>query len=60
MMEADPIPVGMLLRRQREQRGLTQAELAERVGSLSANTISNIERGRTRVSLYARGALHRP
>ena len=48
MMEADPIPVGTLLRRHREQRGLTQAELAERLGALSANTISNIERGRTR------------
>jgi len=38
-----------LVRRYRQERGLTQEELAERAGpGLSVNTIRNIERGGTR------------
>jgi predicted ATPase/DNA-binding XRE family transcriptional regulator len=41
--------LGDLLRRQRLRRGLTQEELAERVGGgLSVDTVANVERGRTR------------
>jgi predicted ATPase/DNA-binding XRE family transcriptional regulator len=44
-------PLGMLLRRHREQARLTQEELADRAG-VSARTISDIERG-VRARAYA-------
>jgi len=41
--------LGMLLRRHREQRGLTQEELAQQAGTgISVYTVSDLERGRTR------------
>ena len=49
MMQSAPPSLGHLLRQYREQRGLSQEELAERAGGrLSTTTISNVERGRTR------------
>jgi predicted ATPase/DNA-binding XRE family transcriptional regulator len=49
MERDDPIGLGELLRRRRIHQGLTQEELAERVGGgLSVDTISNVERERTR------------
>ena len=46
MEQADPITLGDLLRRHREQRGLTQEELAARVDPpLSVDAISKVERG---------------
>src|SRR5918912_316931 len=46
MEQADPITLGDLLRRHREQRGLTQEALAARVDPpLSVDAISKLERG---------------
>jgi transcriptional regulator with XRE-family HTH domain len=45
----DTYRLGVFLRAAREQRGLTQEDLAERVaGRISVKTISNVERGRHR------------
>jgi predicted ATPase/DNA-binding XRE family transcriptional regulator len=50
--------LGALLRRHREARGLSQDELATRVeATVSRNTISNIERGRTRPYRHTLDAL---
>ena len=58
MSEADIPALGVLLRRHREQRGLSQEALAERAGAaLSVSTISNIERGRTRPYRHTLDAL---
>jgi transcriptional regulator with XRE-family HTH domain len=55
MDETDAITLGALLRRHREQRGLTQEDLVERAaGTLSVSTLSNIERGRTRPYRHTR------
>jgi transcriptional regulator with XRE-family HTH domain len=50
--------LGELLRRHRERQGLTQEDLAERAGGgLSAETVSNLERGRTRPQAQTLAAL---
>src|SRR6266567_7758387 len=55
---AEAAGVGPLLRLYRERRGLTQEELAERVErAVSVNTISNLERGRTRPYRHTLDAL---
>ena len=55
---ADEAALGELLRRHRERQGLTQEDLAERAGGgLSARTIGNLERGRTRPYAHTMVAL---
>ena len=49
MPQSASLTLGTLLRQYREQRGLSQEDLAERGGGrLSTTTVSNVERGRTR------------
>ena len=49
MDNRDTYTLGVFLRAAREQRGLTQEDLAERVaGRVSVKTISNVERDRHR------------
>jgi transcriptional regulator with XRE-family HTH domain len=58
MDRTEAISLGELVRRHRERAGLTQEELAERVGGgVSVGTISNIERGRTRPYRHTLDAL---
>jgi len=45
----DGLPPGVLIRQKREQLGLNQRELAERVGHIDAAGISKIETGATKL-----------
>lgn len=47
--QSSGVTQGQIIRERRQHLGLTQAELAARVGRIDSSAISNIERGRVRI-----------